>query len=250
MRRNTGWQRPPQNAAPSKSLCTDLLFSQFLTFVLSCHHTPSHAHNQHTRQDKGPLMYSLSGSQRSSLRDIYRIQKPPPSPGAALPLATLALFLSQTKKQTNTLLSPGHQIEQPCSLGHPPYPELFPLPLLPFLLYIAHVSHQMSYQSLQQMHPLTLARERATRIQSCNPCIMCNELMGKYFCLIRIFSNLLIILSRIWLASSFVPAIIAGQLLVHCMYVSLTLSPAGRGVLTLPLLCHTLTIAKVKYCWY
>lgn len=42
--------------------------------------------------------------------------------------------------------------------------------------------------------------------------------MGKYFCLIRIFSNLLIILSGIWLVCSFVPAIIAGQLLVHCMY--------------------------------
>lgn len=42
--------------------------------------------------------------------------------------------------------------------------------------------------------------------------------MGKYFCLIRIFSYLLITMSGICLALSFVPAIIAGQLLVYCMY--------------------------------
>lgn len=49
----------------------------------------------------------------------------------------------------------------------------------------------MSYQSLHQMPSLT----SASKIESCNLIIICNELMEKYFCLIRIFSDLLIILS-------------------------------------------------------
>lgn len=95
----TGRQRSPQNTAPSKSLSTALLFSHRLPPVLSCHCTPSQAHNLQTRQDTGLLVYSLSGLQRSPRRGTPSyIQKKPPSPGAGLALATLPLAFSQTAK--------------------------------------------------------------------------------------------------------------------------------------------------------
>lgn len=92
-------QRSPQNTALSKSLSTALLFSHRLPPVLSCHHTPSQAHNLQTRQDTGPLVYSLSGLQRSPRRGTPSyIQKKPPSPGAGLALATLPLAFPQKAK--------------------------------------------------------------------------------------------------------------------------------------------------------
>ena len=193
-----------------------MLFSHLLPPVLSCHHTPSQAHNLHTRQDEGLLTYSLSGLQKGPRRDTLPcIQKPPPSPGVGLSLATLPLAFSQTEKQGNTCLSPGHQAKHPPSLGQPHCSWLWlcHCPFLPFLLHITHVSHQTSYQSLQQMHSLPPGREKAATTQSSNLITVCNELTGKYFCLIRILNELLIIMSGSWLASCFVPSVMAAQLL-------------------------------------
>lgn len=215
-----GWgeiqaSRDLHETAPSKSLhCFAFLTLSHICSQLLSHTIPGPQPTYKTGW-RSPHVLIVRLTKKFKKRSY---SKATTSAGAALPLATLPLFFSQTKKQANTRLSPGHQTKQPRSLGYPPCSGLFPLPLLPFLLHIAHVSHQMSHQSLQQRHLLTSAREKAARIQSCNLLIICNELMGKYFCLIRIFSYLLITMSGIWLALSFVPAIIAGQLLVYCMY--------------------------------
>lgn len=155
-------------------------FSHFLPPVLSSCHTPLQAHNLHTRQDEGLLTYSLSGLQRSPRRDTLScIQKPPPPPGAGPSLASLPLAFSQTEKQGNACLSPGHQAKHPAPWGNLNAPGSAPCPFLPSLLHITHASHQTSYQSLQQMHSLLPAQGKAATTQSYNLVTACNELTGK-----------------------------------------------------------------------
>lgn len=120
---------------------------------------------------------------------------------------------------------------------HPPWgnliaPDSAPRSFLPFLLPITYMSHQTSRQSLQEMHSLPPAREKAATTQSCNLVTVCNELMGKYFCLIRILNELLIIMSGSWLASCSFP-ICNSRADSSIPQVSFHLSPAGRGIVTL-----------------
>lgn len=156
----------------------------FLTLSHICAQLPSHTipGSQQTYKTgwKSPHVLIVRLTKKVKKRH-YHIQKPPPSPGAATSTSHPCLVFFPDKEAGKYSPFSRSPDKKTCSLGHPPCTGLFPLPLLPFLLHIAHVSHQMSYQRLQQMHSLTSAREKATRIQSCNLLIICNELMGKYF---------------------------------------------------------------------
>lgn len=191
-------QHPPKTSAP---LCFSHTFSHLSSAAIT--HRPR------------PTTYTQD---RMKVPSHTHYQACNEVPGAGLSLATLPLAFSQTEKQRNTGLSPGHQAKHPTPWGSLTAPGSASCPFLPFLLHITHMSHQTSYQSLQQMHLLPPAREKAATTQNCNLITVCNELTGKYFCLIRILNKLLILMSASWLASRFVPSVMAGPLLASPKY--------------------------------
>lgn len=168
-------QLPPKVSALP---CFSYTFSHLCSAAIAHHPRPTT--NIQDRM-KVPSCAHCQAHKEGQEETHYHIQKPPPSPGAATSTSHPCLVFFPDKEAGKYSPFSRSPDKKTCSLGHPPCTGLFPLPLLPFLLHIAHVSHQMSYQRLQQMHSLTSAREKATRIQSCNFLIICNELMGKYF---------------------------------------------------------------------
>jgi len=204
-------QHPPK---ASTLLCFSHAFSHLSSATIT-RHPRSTTYTQDRM--KGPS-YSLSGLRRHPGYTIMHSKATTIPRSRAFPSHPSLGFVPGRETGSSYLpfsRSPG---KTPPPLGNLTAPGSAPCPFLPFLLHITHVSHHMSYQSLQQMHSLPPAREKAATAQSCNLITACNEMTGKYFCLIRILNKLLIIMSGSWLASHFVPPVMVGQLLASSMY--------------------------------
>lgn len=111
---------------------------------------PLHTHCQACKEVQGEIRYH-------AFKSHHYLQE------QDLNLATLAFSPdNETGKYLPFLVS---QAKQPPPWGNFTAPGSARCPFLPFLFHITHVSHQTSYLSLQQMHSLPPAREKAATTQ-------------------------------------------------------------------------------------
>lgn len=142
------------------------------------------------------------------------VQKQTPSPGAGLSLTTLPFTFTRqrSKKRLPSYKSPG---KTTLLLGTAPQLLALHLPLF------SSFSTPRRCLSKGDTEPFSRhsspENEGAAITQSFNLVTVCNELIGKYFCLIRMLNELQIIISASWRALCFAPPAMAGQLLVSLL---------------------------------